>query len=80
MNDKAVKFFKSEKERRDGLRALYALALGVFMATVLTYWLDLDTTEFFICAAVGAASAYSAILKNQAEQTIIDSQDSKKDL
>lgn len=80
MNDKTPKLFKTEKERRDGLRAVYALAIGLCMATVLIYWLDLDTTGFFICAVVGAASAYSAILKNQAEQAIIDSQDSKKDV
>lgn len=80
MNDKTPKLFKTEKERRDGTRALYALVIGLFMAAVLTYWLDLDTTGFFICTAVGAGSAYSALLKSQAEQTIIDRQDSKKDM
>ncbi|MFO0070389.1 MAG: hypothetical protein ACK529_09540, partial [Alphaproteobacteria bacterium] len=79
MSEKDFKFFKNEKEKRDGMRALYALALGLVMAVIFTYWLDLGTTGFFVCAGAGAASIYSALLKQQAAQTVIDNQDKKKD-
>lgn len=77
MSEKDFKFFKNEKEKRDGMRALYALGLGLILASGMTYWLDLDTIGFFVSLTAGAASIHSALLKQQAAQTIIDNQDKK---